>query len=138
MSVTKQDLNIGGLPVNIYSKSDSAGTRPVVAFFLLHGRHGSTEQIDPIARMVVAQALPTDSGRQRDLVVVTFVSLAVHPYPHWRILTRCGFPYQDHRNHGHRLTDPKANEAWGKEPRNDRHAQVFGGTFSNPSSSLVI
>jgi hypothetical protein len=77
MSVTKQELNIGGLPVKVYSKADSAGTQPVVGFFLLHGRHGSAEQIDPIARMVVDQAL-SPSSSQRDLMVVTFVSLALH------------------------------------------------------------
>lgn len=104
MSVTKQDLNVGGLPVNIYSKVDSAaGTQPVVGFFLLHGRHGSAEKIDPIARTVVEQALSTTSIQKRDLVVVTF----------------------DQRNHGHRLTDPKANDGWGHtdtDERNNRHA----------------
>lgn len=79
MSVTKQELNIGGLPVNIYSKVDSVETQPVVAFFLLHGRHGSAEGIDPVARMVVEQATSTSSSK-RDLVVVTFVS-STEPIP---------------------------------------------------------
>jgi hypothetical protein len=81
MSVTKQDLNIGGLLVDVYSKADSDRTQPIVAFFLLHGRHGSAEGVEPIARMVVEQALfSQERSQERDLVVVTFVSFAVHSY----------------------------------------------------------
>lgn len=73
MAVTKEELNIGGLPINVYLKADSIESQPVVGFFLLHGRHGSVEEVDPIARMVIELAL--SMSHERDLVVVTFVSL---------------------------------------------------------------
>jgi hypothetical protein len=96
-SVIKQDLCIGGLPVHVYSKAGSDGKQPVVGFFLLHGRHGSAEGVDHIARLVVEQAL-SESRQGRDLVVVTFVSFAL-PY--------C---YLNLTSHGHLVLGPQ--EPW--------------------------
>ncbi|RDB29097.1 hypothetical protein Hypma_014792 [Hypsizygus marmoreus] len=117
---SKRSLIIAGLEVNIYApkhsgtaadpippeeQSPAGSGREVVVFFLLHGRHGSAAQIDPIAQALVERASAAGVGkgkRGRELLVVTF----------------------DHRNHGARLVDPLANEGWSKEEEkhNERHA----------------
>ncbi|KAF5382126.1 hypothetical protein D9615_004190 [Tricholomella constricta] len=98
----KQPLVIAGLEVNIYSAAPiTAGERnpkEIAVIFLLHGRYGSAEAIDPIARSVIDQT----KNNRRDLLIVTF----------------------DQRNHGKRIVDPKGNDAWSKDKikHNERHA----------------
>lgn len=72
MTTNKIDIVIAGLPVHVYSEIP-ASDRPTVVFFLLHGRQGSAEEIDPIARSVVEQS-HTQNDIKRNLVIVTFVS----------------------------------------------------------------
>ncbi|KAJ2929378.1 hypothetical protein H1R20_g7729, partial [Candolleomyces eurysporus] len=70
-------------------------TQPIVLVYLLHGRGGAKEDVDGFARKLVAG--------KAGLWVVSF----------------------DHRNHGSRLVDEKANEAWDtKDPahHNPQHA----------------
>ncbi|KAF9456346.1 Alpha/Beta hydrolase protein [Collybia nuda] len=101
MTSKQTSLTIAGLEVNIYSSSASDDEKPVVIFFLLHGRLESTEVADPIARAMIEQAQTI--RRERELLVITF----------------------DQRNHGKRLTNPIANHAWDLNDRNthnDRHA----------------
>ncbi|KAG6817181.1 hypothetical protein H0H87_011883 [Tephrocybe sp. NHM501043] len=98
MSPTKDSLVISGLEVNIYSATPTiiAERRAVVVFFLLHGRYDSAQKIDPIARSLIEQ---TEAKGSRSLLIVTF----------------------DQRNHGKRLVDSKANDAWSKDKTNPKH-----------------
>jgi len=100
MTVKKNDIVIAGLPVHVYSETP-ASRRPTVVFFLLHGRQGSAEEVDPIARSVIEQS-HAQHDRKRDLIIVTF----------------------DQRNHGARLLSPMANEIWSdkQEKNNKNHA----------------
>ncbi|KAG6853967.1 hypothetical protein C0991_012114 [Blastosporella zonata] len=112
MSSTKDTLVIAGLGINIYSAAPTivAERKDVVVFFLLHGRYGSAEQVDPIARSLIEQT----KGKARGLLVVTFIYLAI--------------PLQDQRNHGKRLVDRQGNNAWSTDKtsakHNERHALV--------------
>jgi len=79
---------------------------PIAAFFLLHGRLSSTKRVERIAESLIqlTRRVPKSielQKDQRDLIVITF----------------------DHRNHGTRLVDPKANNGWSKDndKNNDRH-----------------
>lgn len=72
MTSKQTSLTIAGLEVNIYSSSASDDEKPVVIFFLLHGRLESTEVADPIARAMIEQAQTI--RRERELLVITFVS----------------------------------------------------------------
>ncbi|GLB40650.1 hypothetical protein LshimejAT787_0805210 [Lyophyllum shimeji] len=101
-TVSKETLVIAGLAVNVYSTASSATAsqpKEVVVFFLLHWRYGSMDDIDPVARSVIEQT----QDRERQLLIVTF----------------------DQRNHGKRLVDAKANDAWARDKgkgHNERHA----------------
>ncbi|KAF9267669.1 hypothetical protein L218DRAFT_919222 [Marasmius fiardii PR-910] len=83
-----QSLNVGGLPVNIYSASQSF-TKPVVICFFLHGRKSAADSLNPYVEEIFKECPQIE----KELVLVTF----------------------DHRNHGCRLTQPKANEGWNKD-----------------------
>lgn len=72
MAVKQNLLTIAGLEVKVYSSNASNNEKPVVVFFLLHGRFESTETADPIARAMIEQA--QSAGRERELLVITFVS----------------------------------------------------------------
>lgn len=76
-AVQKQTLVVGGLEVNVFSRSQQP-LEEVVVFFLLHGRYGSANEIEPIARTVIQQAVANKPGgtNQRELLVVTFVRLS--------------------------------------------------------------
>lgn len=66
----KETLVIAGLPVHVY-RTLSASTKHVVVFFLLHGRYGTTEDVDQIARSVVESSQTGDQGHE--LFIATFV-----------------------------------------------------------------
>ncbi|KAG5637968.1 hypothetical protein H0H81_002412 [Sphagnurus paluster] len=102
-NVNQYTIVIAGIQVHVYSTvsitQGERGVKEVVVFFLLHGRYGSAEQIDPIARSLIGQT----KENTRDLLVVTF----------------------DQRNHGQRLVEPKGNDGWVKNKgnkHNERHA----------------
>ncbi|KAG5723862.1 hypothetical protein E4T56_gene9837 [Termitomyces sp. T112] len=99
MSLTKQTLVIAGLEVNVYSASSTtiAERKEVVVLFLLHGRYGRAEEVDPIARSLIEQT--QTSTRARSLLIITF----------------------DQRNHGKRLVERKGNEAWSKDKTSSKH-----------------
>lgn len=92
------NLNVGGLPVNVYSTGVTS-SKPVVVLFVLHGRTQKSEDYIFLVNALLAQDL---QHKRRDLYVVTF----------------------DHRNHGHRMVDANANEGWSKEDGkgNEKHA----------------
>ncbi|KAK1233123.1 hypothetical protein PQX77_003763 [Marasmius sp. AFHP31] len=92
-----QSFVVGGLPVDVHSASDSFENSVVICFFL-HGRKSSAASVLPN----VEEILKGCSQATKQLLLVTF----------------------DHRNHGHRLVDAKANEGWSKDPEksNPRHA----------------
>ncbi|OBZ72625.1 hypothetical protein A0H81_07452 [Grifola frondosa] len=104
---SKQNLIVGGIQVNVYSDTVATpANTPIAVLFLLHGRTGSAEQIDWVARSTLEEIrkLRDESKAQtaQDLYVVTF----------------------DHRNHGTRLVDDLANQGWSNDAKenNDRHA----------------
>jgi dienelactone hydrolase len=87
-AVIKDTHLIGGIHVNVYKRSESIKQPQSVAIlFLLHGRKGSAKDMDPTARAIIEKV--TDQ-QQRKLWVVTL----------------------DHRNHGERLLDSRANRSW--------------------------
>ncbi|TFK47756.1 hypothetical protein OE88DRAFT_1635843 [Heliocybe sulcata] len=105
-SVSKSVYTIGGLVVNVYEEPvvRSSSLDPVVLFFL-HGRLGSANELEQAVKPVLQGigAKRDANSALRPLIVVTF----------------------DQRNHGTRLVDPKANEAWSRENgdnHNERHA----------------
>ncbi|TFK40093.1 Alpha/Beta hydrolase protein [Crucibulum laeve] len=100
MNTVKETVHIGGITIHVYqAQSTAASSCPLVAFFLLHGRYGSAIAIDNIAKRVVDL---TKDCLQQNLLVITF----------------------DHRNHGTRMVNAKANDAWSTEHdrHNERHA----------------
>jgi hypothetical protein len=74
MAAKQTSLVIAGLEINIYSLSNSDSQKPVVIFFLLHGRYGSTEVVDPFARSMIEQIQWAEQEYERELLIVTFVS----------------------------------------------------------------
>ncbi|KAF9000747.1 hypothetical protein BDQ17DRAFT_666041 [Cyathus striatus] len=120
MTVQKETHVIGGVPVHVYSSgSYSDSSKPLAVLFFLHGRNGSAEKIDPIARQIISLVYGRDDI-QRDLLIVTL----------------------DQRNHGQRIVEPKANNGWSKraENNNDRHAvdmySIQAGTARDVSSTI--
>ncbi|KAG9056346.1 hypothetical protein FS842_010923 [Serendipita sp. 407] len=103
-------LLVAGISVDVYSSDLVAAdaidlTLPVCILFVLHGRMGSRNDVEKIAKhMLDAQGSNGRSYHQRrELLVVTF----------------------DHRNHGSRLVDARANLGWDLkdlENHNERHA----------------
>lgn len=76
---TKEELVIAGLPLNVYKSSRSSnGSKPLVVFFLLHGRYGSAESIEAIANSMIEQA--QDGSEDRELLVITFVRTLIRVY----------------------------------------------------------
>jgi len=81
--VAKQTILVGGIEVYVFSSShetplsgedEGPVRKDVVAFFFLHGRGGSAEEIEPVARSMVEQCEAKERGRGRELLVITFVS----------------------------------------------------------------
>ncbi|KAI0667808.1 hypothetical protein C8Q78DRAFT_1081694 [Trametes maxima] len=106
-TVSKQTLVIAGITVNVFAQADCATwTAPgdVAVLFLLHGRTQSAETVEHVARSILEDVRERGkAGADADeLIVVTF----------------------DHRNHGTRLVDARANWHWTDDPEttNVRHA----------------
>ncbi|KXN84560.1 hypothetical protein AN958_12306 [Leucoagaricus sp. SymC.cos] len=98
--VHSEQFIVAGLIVNVFSLNPlTHSSQPLVALFFLHGRHGSAEKIRDFVGVIL------EKSAQDDLMVITF----------------------DHRNHGTRLRDAKADEGWSKKPEltNDRHARMI-------------
>ena len=53
--------------------------KDVVVFFFLHGRNGSAEVIEPVARSMVERCEAKERERGRELLVITFVSDRLRP-----------------------------------------------------------
>ncbi|TFK19693.1 alpha/beta-hydrolase, partial [Coprinopsis marcescibilis] len=95
----KKDVHaIGGLEVTVYHLAAPVLNPSVGVLFLLHGREGSKDDLDKVAVQMTDLSL----NEPRSLIVVTL----------------------DHRNHGKRTVDPKANLAWSKneDKHNPQHA----------------
>ncbi|KAL0579990.1 hypothetical protein V5O48_001993 [Marasmius crinis-equi] len=92
-----QSLVVGGLPVHVHSNSETFQKSVVICFFL-HGRKSSAAVLLPNVEEILAGC----SQGKKELILVTF----------------------DHRNHGHREVEPKANLGWSKDPAksNPNHA----------------
>lgn len=100
-AVIKGVHNVGGIQVNIYKGHSESIKQPhsVAILFLLHGRKGSAKDMDPVARTIIEKNM--DQQQQRELWVVTL----------------------DHRNHGERLIELRANCSWkDKTSGNELHA----------------
>ncbi|KAG7089649.1 hypothetical protein E1B28_011311 [Marasmius oreades] len=93
-----RSVNVGGLPVNVYSTSSSF-TKPVVICFLLHGRKSTTISLVPHIEEILRKCPQVE----KELALVAF----------------------DHRNHGHRLVDAKANEGWHEDPAKSNPAHAI-------------
>ncbi|KAJ3817072.1 Alpha/Beta hydrolase protein [Lentinula raphanica] len=91
-SVNKEILNVGGLPVQVFSSVKHNTSKPVFILFFLHGRMGKADDIENAIK-IVYDNLAGYAELKQDLVVVSF----------------------DHRNHGGRLIDNKANLGWDED-----------------------
>jgi len=96
MSAIKENLVIAGLQTHIY-KTSAHLSGSVAIVFLLHGRHGSAEDIEPVATALLEKTSSINE-QKRPLYIVTL----------------------DHRNHGTRLVEARANNTWMEG--NNRHA----------------
>ncbi|KAJ3864499.1 Alpha/Beta hydrolase protein [Lentinula novae-zelandiae] len=94
-SFNKETLNIGGLPVQVYSASSTSldFSKPVFVLFFLHGRSGRADHVEPVIKSVYDDIVGSAKFLDQDLVIVTF----------------------DHRNHGGRLIDELANQGWNED-----------------------
>ncbi|KAI3604803.1 hypothetical protein WG66_008611 [Moniliophthora roreri] len=98
----QQVHNVGGIPVHIYSNSNTFKfSKPVVICFFLHGRGSSIGALLPHIQRTL-QACSSGDELNKDLIVATF----------------------DHRNHGHRLIEERANQGWNgdQSKSNSKHA----------------
>ena len=91
--VAKQTVLVGGIEVFVFSPGDSEmalrghgedeglglARKDMVAFFLLHGRTGSAERTEPLARSIVERCEAKEKDRGRELLVITFVSDRLGP-----------------------------------------------------------
>ncbi|KAF5367053.1 hypothetical protein D9758_004056 [Tetrapyrgos nigripes] len=102
MTITEQVLNVGGLPVHVHSNSQSNHAKPVAILFFLHGRNGECGRLKDFIDSIYSQVHDKEQDLKHELVIVSF----------------------DHRNHGHRLVDEKANMGWNRDASkcNPRHA----------------
>jgi uncharacterized alpha/beta hydrolase family protein len=97
--VAKQTIFVGGIEVYVFSSSHetpSSGEdeglvrKDVVAFFFLHGRGGSAEAIEPVARSMVEQCEAKERERGRELLVITFVSgSSLNSLSFWSLMNEC-------------------------------------------------
>ncbi|PPQ91826.1 hypothetical protein CVT25_000273 [Psilocybe cyanescens] len=95
VSVIKKSFTIGGIQTSVYQTS-RALSESVAVVFLLHGRHGSAEDVASIATSFLAKEKTVPESR--GLYVVTV----------------------DHRNHGGRIVEVRANNTWAE--KNELHA----------------
>jgi len=73
MSVTTTTHTIGGISFRIYKRSKE-DDRSVGVLFLLHGRHGSANDVDQMAQILMEKEI---EAKRLDLFVVTLVSLEI-------------------------------------------------------------
>jgi hypothetical protein len=78
LDVDKQELNVGGLRVWIYSTADTglhtlSRSASLAAVIGLHGRTVAADSMDETARKFVRWAAEKRSESERELVYVTFV-----------------------------------------------------------------
>ncbi|KAK0223016.1 Alpha/Beta hydrolase protein [Armillaria fumosa] len=99
--IYKQAFAIGGLEVKVLSRHEETDSKPAFVLFVLHGRYGHCEDQN-VTSIVRGLLQEKGSNTRRKLYIVTF----------------------DHRNHGHRMVDPKANDGWSEvaTKNNDQHA----------------
>lgn len=71
MSAQDQSLNIGGIRVHVFKPSKL--TASVAVLFLLHGRHGSAQDVEQTARKLVAE-VDGKGKKGKSLCIVTLVS----------------------------------------------------------------
>ncbi|KAH9914172.1 Alpha/Beta hydrolase protein [Epithele typhae] len=121
--LARRTLVVGGLAVDVYNHSHppaaAVAEREVAVAFLLHGRNGSARRMEEFVVGIVeeVQRLRLREGGGLDLFVVAF----------------------DHRNHGRRLVDARANMGWSEDAEKDnpRHAidmySILTGTAADVS-----
>ncbi|RPD65172.1 alpha/beta-hydrolase [Lentinus tigrinus ALCF2SS1-7] len=106
---SKLGLVVAGIPLDVYSCANATKPETLVAvMFLLHGRMGSARKMEDYVHGIFKEvqerrrALPQGAREAQDLYIVTF----------------------DHRNHGKRMENKKANMGWFDDPEknNERHA----------------
>jgi alpha-beta hydrolase superfamily lysophospholipase len=86
-------VNVSGLETRIYGLDDvrNSNAHFVDVVFLLHGRTGNYQHVEPFALAILAEDKATATpDLQRGLIVVSF----------------------DHRNHGHRQISELDNLTW--------------------------
>ncbi|KDR79059.1 hypothetical protein GALMADRAFT_244822 [Galerina marginata CBS 339.88] len=93
--VITETYTIGGLKVHVYSNATPL-SGSVAAVFLLHGRHGSENDVVPFSKALLEKT----KGQHRGLCVITL----------------------DHRNHGARVVEARANNTWTEVEENPHHA----------------
>ncbi|KAF4614061.1 hypothetical protein D9613_007674 [Agrocybe pediades] len=101
---------IGGISIRVY-RSTGQSAAPIGVLFLLHGRHGSANDVDSMAKSIHEHG--TKKSRL-DLFIVTL----------------------DHRNHGNRIVESVANNTWTEEKNNVKHALDMYSIQSRSSSTL--
>lgn len=70
MAALKQTFTVAGLNVEVFSNpADVKRSVGVTAFFLLHGRLGSSKSVESIAETLIRLT----REEQRELIVITFV-----------------------------------------------------------------
>ena len=95
----------------------SPGAKDIACLWLLHGRLGNQQKMEPVATAVL-EAWNRQAGRQQCGLIAAAI---------------------DQRNHGTRLIDPQANKAW--NAGNSRHAldafSMFQGTAADVSQLIT-
>lgn len=73
--IQSEQLLIAGLAVNVFTLNPlNSSNRPVIALFLLHGRHGSASEIKQYAEVILERSRePEGSQDAPELVIITFV-----------------------------------------------------------------
>ncbi|OJJ43357.1 hypothetical protein ASPZODRAFT_136203 [Penicilliopsis zonata CBS 506.65] len=118
-SVSRRQYPIAGILTTVYGLNElSSPTSEIACLWLLHPRLGSQEAMSQLATLAITdwnkKILQGQAGpKAKGLIAVSF----------------------DQRNHGTRIVDPVANEAW--RSGNPRHAQdmfsIFQGTARDVS-----
>ncbi|KAI2625660.1 Alpha/Beta hydrolase protein [Hypoxylon sp. NC1633] len=112
--VSCETLTIGGLKVDIYGLSElPAAASKISCLWLHHPRLGIKEDMAGIANKILFASHYRQSSAARGLIAVAF----------------------DQRNHGSRLVDKIANEAW--REGNKTHAQDIFGTITGTVSDTI-
>ncbi|KIP01289.1 hypothetical protein PHLGIDRAFT_123485 [Phlebiopsis gigantea 11061_1 CR5-6] len=110
--LSRRTVFLAGLPVHVFSTKDLGDISGKVAvLFLLHGRQGSAREINKRAESIVRHV--ADRGPS----IVTLLVVTI-----------------DQRNHGERLYDALANNAWNEG--NDRHAIDMYAMYTGTSKDI--